>query len=94
MLVGFIDACHLGGVAQLQSKLRWMDAGTQGFNLRTLKQQLNILLDQRKIAAGKDNHFDQTNIVVAGDNFCASPGSEHTLNARRALFRLVAATQL
>ena len=71
-----------------------MDAHRQRFDLRSLEHQIQLFLRQFEVMLSGDVQFNQTHVIVAGDNLGAGAGRQYALDARRALLRLVAAAQL
>ncbi len=66
----------------------------QGTQLGALQDQVDLFMRQLEVLARRDLELNQADVIMAGDDARACPGSQHALDARRALFRVVAAAQL
>lgn len=71
-----------------------MNANRQRADLRTLQYVQRLLMRQFEILIRGHQQFNQADIVMAGDNARTGAGRQYALNARGALFRVVAAPQL
>ena len=71
-----------------------MDAKRQRTQLRALQQQVDLFVQDGEVMLLWELNLNQAHIIVAGDDARPGSGGQHTLDAGRTLFWLIAAAQL
>ncbi|MNP39236.1 hypothetical protein D3C76_1328040 [compost metagenome] len=76
---------HFCGVAELQQVTVSVHPHRQRADVGPLQDQVDLFMRLFEIMSGRDEEFDQADIVMAGDDTRPRAGGQHALNTGRAL---------